>query len=161
MAHNTRYSKHRLLALLATVALALGAAACGDSDDDNGGAAAQGQSQNGDQAPVDNSPEGQIRATYAKYTDTFYTKDPEAICAMLGQKAQRQWAGKTDKTCEAGIKRFFGAGATLGKNRPYLVKIRINGQQALATAKTKTSNTYPVPMVKENGEWKINIGGAG
>ena len=99
----------RFMALLALIALALGAASCGGDDDDGGSAgggdaAAQGQSQDsGDPVPVDNSPEGQIRAAHTKFIDVFYKKEPGPICDLLSRKGQREWITKTAKTCEAGL----------------------------------------------------------
>jgi hypothetical protein len=156
----------RLIALLALLMLALGAASCGDDDDDggNGGggdAAAQGQSQDdgGDPVPVDNSPEGQIRAAHTKFIEVFYEKDPGPICDLLSRKGQRDWTTKKAKTCEEGVESFFNNIQDLGKKRPRITDVRVDGNQALANTRVKGSAVYPVPFIKENGEWKINAGG--
>jgi hypothetical protein len=156
--------KLRFMALLALLVLALGATACGDDDGDGGGggnAAAQGQSQDGeDPVPVDNSPEGQIRAAHTKFIDVFYEKEPGPICDLLSRKGQREWRTKTAKTCEEGVAEFFKSISGLAKNKPKVTGMRIDGNQALVKTRVKGSSTYPVPFIKEDGEWKINAGGS-
>lgn len=152
------------MALLALLVLALGVVACGDDDGDSGGgggnAAAQGQSQDSeDPVPVDNSPEGQIRAAHIEFIDVFYKKEPGPICDLLSRKGQREWITKTAKTCEAGVKEFFGGIAGLAPNKPKIIDVRIDGKQALAKTRVKGSSVYPVPFIKEDGVWKINAGG--
>lgn len=155
----------RAAALIALLVLALGAAACGDDDDGgNGGNAAAGQSESQDKldpAAFDTStPEGQIKAAHAEFINVFYTKDAERICELSSRKAQREWKAKT-KSCEAGVKSFFDGIQSLAKNRPRVIEVRIDGPRALAQTRVKGSQVYPAPFVKENGEWKIDGGGAG
>lgn len=161
------WSMLRVLALIALLVLALGVVACGDSDDSdssgNGAAAAQGDSNGGDDdAPAADTPKGQVQAAYDEYIETFYEKDSAAVCDMLSQKGQglwQKWAKGQGRTCESAVDKFFNSDVKLSSNRPYLVRVRLSGSRALAMAKTKRSDVYPVPMVKDGGQWKIDTGG--
>jgi hypothetical protein len=148
-----------LVALLATT---LGAAACGD-DGDGDKATAQGQGEGqpretGDAAPVGNTPEAQIRTAHEEFIKAFYSKDAESICSLLSRKGQRQWR-KNAKTCEEGVKQFFGSIQGLGERKPKVIGVRVDGSRALARTQVKGSDVYPVPFIKEDGEWKIDAGG--
>lgn len=145
----------RALTLLAVMVLALGVAACGDDDDGNTSNAAQ----KSESTTVDNSPEGQIRSTYAGFIETFYGKDAKDVCERLTASARKR-VGRGYKGCEQRFETFFKT-ANFGKNKPYVVKLRLDGPRALAFVKTKTSKQYPVPFQKENGEWKLDGGWSG
>jgi hypothetical protein len=149
-----------VLAML--VALALGAAACGDDGDDGddggGGAAAASQDQPQPEA-FDNTPEGRIRALHAQYIDLYYDKNVAAVCDLTSRKGRRLWA-KNAKSCEDGMKKFLGRIVRLSKNRPRVLKVRISGDRAIAQTRVKGSSVYPVLFRKEGGEWKLDGGGA-
>jgi hypothetical protein len=149
--------RHRALALLAVLVLALGAVACGDDGD--GGDSPNAQGGDGETTAVDNSPEGQIRSTYASFVDTFYGKDATAVCESLTASARKR-VGRDHQGCEKRFQTLFDS-TTLGRNKPYVVHLRVDGPRALALVKTKTSNRYPVPFQKENGEWKLDGGWGG
>lgn len=157
--------RYRAAALAALLVLGLGAASCGDDDDDggdggNGRAAAQTQSQGDvDPASFDNTPEGQIRALHARAVNAIYSKDPERICQLSSDSAQRKWRGKND-SCEEGVKAYYKSIQSLSKDRPRIVKVRIQGSRALAQTRVKGSNIYASPFVKEDGEWKLDAGGS-
>jgi hypothetical protein len=153
----------RLAALMALLVLALGAASCGGDDGDDGddGAAAKAQSQGEvDPASFDDSPEGQIRALHARFINVFYDKDLETVCDLTTRKGKRQWAEGPATSCEDGLKRFFDSVSGLAKNRPRVLRVRIDGDRALATTRVKGSQVYPVQFRKEDGEWKMDAGGA-
>lgn len=153
----------RVAALMALLVLALGTASCGDddADDGDGGAAANTQSQSQDEvdpASFDDSPEGQIRALHAAFINAFYDKDVETVCDLTTRKGQRLWA-RGAKSCEDGLKKFYDSVSGLGKNRPRVLKVRIDGQRALATTQVKGNDVYPVQFRKQSGEWKMDAGG--
>jgi hypothetical protein len=152
----------RALLLLALLALTLGAAACGDDDDgDNATAQGQGSGQPqevDDSAPVSGSPKEQIEASFDRFTDAFYTEDPESICALLSRKGQRDW-GKKAGSCEEGVEAYFDSIQKLSKAQPKVIDVRVDGSRALAKTQIKGGGVYPVPFIKEDGEWKPNAGG--
>jgi hypothetical protein len=153
----------RIAALMALLVLALGAASCGgdDGDDGDGGAAASTQPQDEvDPASFDNTPEGQIRELHAKFINVFYEKDVETVCDLTTRKGQRQWAKGPAKSCEDGLTKFYDSVSGLAKNRPRVLKVRIDGNRALATTRVKGSQNYPVQFRKEDGEWKMDAGGS-
>jgi hypothetical protein len=161
----------RVITLLAVVVLALGAAACGDSDDDgngdsanasknesDGGSSGKGSPQDvasADDGDPNGTPEEQLTALYGQFVDLYYKKDAKGLCEILSTKAQKQF-GKSGGGCE---KRFKGMVAeTPSPNRPYIVELKVSGNKAVASVKTKNSEAYPVPFVKQGGEWKISGG---
>ena len=152
----------RVAALAALLVLALGAASCGDDDDGGGdaGASAQSQSQGAlDPASFDDSPEGQVRAAHARMVNVVYSEHPERLCEFSSRKAQREWiSGKAD-SCEEGVKTFYDTLQKLSKDRPRVLKVRIQGRRALARTQVKGSNVYSSVFVKEDGEWKLDKGG--
>jgi hypothetical protein len=153
-------SRYRAAALAALLALALGAASCGDDDDggDSGGAAAQTRQQGElDPASFDNTPEGQIRAAHARYVNIVYSDHPERICQFSSAKAKREWRGKAD-SCEEGVKAYYDAGLGLSKDKPRVLKVRIDGPRAVAHTQVKGSNVYTSKFLKEDGQWKLDQG---
>jgi hypothetical protein len=159
---DSRWSPRGLL-VLALLALTLGAAACGDDDDGDNATAGQddGQPQDIDTTtPLTGTPKEQITAAYDRFTDVYYTKDPDAICALLSRKGQRDWAKKAE-SCEQGVKKYFDSIQMLSKTQPKVVDVRVDGSRALAKTQIKGGGVYPVPFIKEDGEWKPNTGGAG
>lgn len=154
-----RHMGLRLAALAALLALVLGAAACGDSDDEgsdgNGGQAAA-QDGGSTATTADNSPEGQVRATYGKFVEAFYSKDAKGVCEVFGPIPRKQAMTKPGVTCEEGFGEYLEGLGTMSKHKPYVVKLRVDGPSALAQVRTKTSDIYPVRFDKLDGEWKIN-----
>lgn len=161
------------LAVVAMLAVAAMAGGCGGSDDDEpagGGSAAAdvdgGQSSAGGEQPDGGGsdasdqdvggPEGEIRALYERFVEVVYDGDAQAACSLLAPAARKKFADGRD-SCEAAMKVRLDP-KKLSKNRPYLVGVKIRGEKALARGKTKNSNTYPIPLVKQGGEWKINGG---
>lgn len=148
----------RMMALAALLVLALGAAACGD-DDDGGDGNATAKAQDGvDPAAFDDTPDGQVRLSYAQFVDAFYDKDARASCALMTKKTQRAVAANGNGGCEAGLKNYFTSGSELVKDRPRIVRLKITGSRAVAITQVKGSARYPVPFVKQDGKWKVNGG---
>jgi hypothetical protein len=156
--------RFRIFALAAVLALTLGAAACGDDDDggdagDGGSKPAASTSQGGvDPAAFDDTPDGRVRLTYAQFVDAFYDKKARESCALMTRKTQRQVAANGSGDCEAGLESYFKGGSTLVKDRPRIVRLKVTGSRAVAITQVKGSAKYPVPFVKQGGEWKINGG---
>jgi hypothetical protein len=150
-------SRMRAPALLTALALALGAAACGDDDAESGDSS--NAAQQAETRTFPDTPAGQVRETYATFVDTFYKRQPELVCESLTASARKE-LGKGHQGCEKRFDLYFG-NTELGKHKPYIVKLKLKGRQASAMVKTKTSKQYPVTFAKENGEWKVSGGWGG
>ncbi|HYI99578.1 MAG TPA: hypothetical protein VEX36_07890 [Thermoleophilaceae bacterium] len=154
-------SRFRIFTLLALLALALGAAACGDDDDggeDGASKPAASTSQDGvDPADFDNTPDGQVRLVYAQFVDAFYDKKVSETCALMTARTQKDVATGTG-SCEAGLRNYFKGGSTVVKDRPRIVRLKITGSRAVAITQVKGSARYPVPFAKQDGQWKVNGG---
>jgi hypothetical protein len=154
----------RVLALAALLMLVLVVGACGDSDDDGGdGKAAASQSRDGvDPASFDDSPTGQLRLSYAQFIDAFYGKDAQEACGLMSRRMQQKLASemkrKRDRTCEARLDAYFQGGDQPAKDRPKVVRIKFDGERALAVTQVKGSAKYPIPFVKQDGKWRIDGG---
>lgn len=144
-----------VMALAALLVLVLGAAACGDDDDGGGDGNAAAQAQRGvDPADFDKTPDGQVRLAYAQFVEAFYGKDVRTSCAMMTDRTKRQVAAGA-ASCETGLRSYFKSGSTLVKDRPRIVRLKVTGSRAVAITQVKGSARYPVPLVKQGGEWKI------
>lgn len=147
-----KVGQRRLGALVATLAatgaMTLGLAACGGSDGDSDASA--------DSHAAD---ERVIREVYGQLVEAFYEPDPALGCSVMTESAQKRFAARepAERTC---VKRFATTAnpKLLSKNKPRVLKVEINGSRAVATVKTKNSNRYPVPFVKQNDGWKISGG---
>lgn len=143
---------------VAAVLVALWGVSCGDSDDDGGSAGApsgETQAASGGRQPVDASQEDQVRAAYVRYVKTFYSKDPDAICDLLSQKAQRAWVSGDSRNCEEGVRTFFESSLGPIDTRPKITGIKINGSRATVSTSKKGKPTSPGLLVKEDGQWKL------
>jgi ABC-type enterochelin transport system substrate-binding protein len=159
----------RLLALVATLALTLAVGACGSDDDDGGdkGSNAADTTSTAATKPVaqDGTPEEQIRASYAAFVDGFYKKDAGTICSWMTEEAQQRFgktfqkdSGKGAATCESQMTALINSAEDFSKNKPSIVKLKVNGKTAVIGAKTRNSDVYKVPFVKEGGVWKVSGG---
>lgn len=166
-------TKLRVATLVAVLVLALGAAACGSDDDGDGDQGSQGASADKDagqtgatqQVAQTGSPEQRIRTAYAAFVDGFYKNDPAAICNGMTTAAQekfgKQFAAsnkKGDASCESQMRILINSADSFSKNKPSIVKLKVNGNKATIGAKTKNSDTYTVPYAKEDGVWKVSGG---
>jgi hypothetical protein len=138
-----------------SLVLAVGVGACGDDDEGGDANASQQDAKTTTTAAQPTTPEGKVRALYASNIDATYAKDGKTVCDTLSASARKslqQQAG----SCEAWFKSTLG-GNELSKNRPFIVKLNMQGNRARALVKTKNSNRYPVYFVKQDGEWKIAL----
>jgi ketosteroid isomerase-like protein len=154
----------RLLALAATVLLALGAVACGDSDDDDGGGASQSSSADGG-----GSDEQQARATVESLYTAMRESDAEGVCATMTGPAQKQVAqgaigtGKGG-TCADGFQRFLDAAERAGglslTLKAKVESVKVNGDKAVARVTFGKARAGNIPLVKVDDEWKLDQAGA-
>jgi ketosteroid isomerase-like protein len=153
----------RLLALAATVLLALGAVACGSSDDDgDGGGASQSSSANG-------SDEQQARATVESLYAAMRDSDAEGVCATMTDPAQKQVAqgaigtGKGG-TCAEGFQHFLDAAERAGglnlTLKAKVKSVKVDGDTAVARVTFGKVRAGNVPLVKVDDEWKLDQAGA-
>jgi ketosteroid isomerase-like protein len=154
----------RLLALAATVLLALGAVACGDSDDDgDGGGASQSSAASG------GSDEQQARATVESLYAAMRDGDAEGVCATMTDPAQKQVAqgaigtGKAS-TCAEGFQHFLDAAERAGglnlTLKAKVQNVKVNGDKAVARVTFGKQRAGNVPLVKVDDEWKLDQAGA-
>lgn len=166
-------AKLRVVTLVAVLVLALGAAACGSDDDGDGDQGAQASSASNDPDPSGTtqqvaqtgSPEQRIRTAYAAFVEGFYKKDPATICEGMTTAAQekfgKQFAASNkrgDASCESQMRLLINSAESFSKNKPTIVKLKVNGDKATIGAKTKNSDTYNVPYAKEDGVWRVSGG---
>jgi hypothetical protein len=150
-------SRMRSLALLGGLVLALGAAACGDDDAESGDSS--NAAQQAEKRDFPDTPEGQVRETYATFVDTFYKRQPRLVCESLTAAARKE-LGQGHQGCEKRFDLYFD-NTELGSNKPYIVKLKLEGRRASAMVKTRTSKQYPVTFSKENGQWRVSGGWGG
>lgn len=167
MTFGGRRSLTRLAVLAALLALVAGG--CGGSDDGDGADASAANGGDGSSgveraaseggpattAEQASGPEAEIRALYAELVENVYAGDMRAACAALTESARRRLSG--GGSCPAAMRSRLDP-KTLSKNRPSIVGLEVRGSKAVAQAKTKNSNKYAVPFVREDGEWKIDGG---
>lgn len=151
-----------LRALIVATALALAAAGCGGSDDDGEGGDAGGATpaQAADRPPLPpdaaepRTPvESEIHDAYSRFTGAMTAQDHEAACAVLTPRAQKRIGEGIG--CERRFKSLLGSGET-GQDPAYITRLNVEGDRAIAGAKTRTSDVYTVEFRKHDGEWKIN-----
>ncbi|HYI99607.1 MAG TPA: nuclear transport factor 2 family protein [Thermoleophilaceae bacterium] len=153
----------RLLALLATAVLALGAVACGDSDDDGGGSASESATAGG------GSDEQQARATVESLYAAIRDSDAEGVCATMTEPAQKQVAqgaigtGKGG-TCTDGFQRFLDAAERAGglnlTLKAKVQRVKVDGDKAVARVTFGKARAGNIPLVKVDDEWKLDQAGA-
>lgn len=143
----------RAVAIAATLALGLGAAACGSGDDDGGDGKASASTAA--QEVDDGTPEGAVRARYAEFIDAMYDADAKSVCSMLTSEAKQSIGDGTN--CPATFRTYLSR-VKLGRNRPVVLRVNLDGGRARAVVKTKNSERYVVPFAKEQAVWKINGG---
>lgn len=151
----------RLLLLLAMIAaLALGACG-GDSDDST-------QPQSGREADG-GSESDRVRATVDGLYDAMGDRDAEGVCDQLNEAAQEQVAkgglpGSEGTTCVEGFQAFFEAAEEAGgldtPDNAEVVDVKVDGDRATATVKFGPGQRGKIPLVKVDGEWKLEAVGA-
>jgi len=146
----------RLAALVAVMALALGATACGSSDDDGGGS--EGSSE-----------VAQARATVDRLYSSMRASDAEGVCSTLTEPAQKQVAegaigAGEGSTCADAFQQFLDAAEKQGgldlTLKAKVKNIEINGDKAVASVSFGTARSGKIPLIKQDGEWKLDQAGA-
>jgi len=147
--------------LAATAAAAVLAVGCGDSSDSQGPTAQGTASATGG---VDGGPgitgdaggvEGEIASVYRRLADTAYDKDYKTSCELMSAAARKAMS-RGGRPCPAALRAIYSTG-NVSTKRPYIAKLDIRGDRAIARVKVRGSDTYPVPFVKENGTWKADV----
>jgi hypothetical protein len=147
----SKSARKRVIAATAAITMAVGAASCGS---DGGGDAKASARENDEQA---------IKQTYAKLVRAFYAPDPKAGCSVMTEQFQKQFGQSTaigggkHKTCEAKFRAVISP-TEFAADKPFIVRIRFRGSNAVAQVKTKKSRQYEVPFTRVNGQWKVSGG---
>ena len=152
MLEDLRGARTRLLALLAVLALALGATACG-SDDDGGSDA---QAGGGDSAS--DSPKEQISADYDKFIDDIYEGRYAEACKGYSAKYLKFYP-KHIKIADTCIKTMQAEFKTVSlQPRPWVDRVEVKGpNRAIGFTKTaKDDAGNPIKFVEVNGTWKLD-----
>lgn len=143
----------RAVAIATAATLALGAAACGGSDDSS---SSGGSDQEQAQATVEN--------LYAAIKDG----DPEKVCEQMNEAAQKQMAagglGSKSKTCAEAFGKFLDASEKAGGLKLTLLakvkSVKVTGDTAVAKVSFGKGRNGEIPLVKVDGEWKLEAAGA-
>jgi hypothetical protein len=151
----------RWLATVATLALALGAVACGGSDDSSDGNAAadNGADAQGEARDIDTStPEGQVEATVFEFVDAMRKPDPKTACSYLTPTVQDQFlvVYKKAKKCED-VVRYVAP--KVYPNDPTVRDVKVSGNKAtLGVVAATGDRVQALEMTKSAGRWKISDG---
>ncbi len=146
----------RLVALLVSLALALGVVACGGSDEDGSDADAKPTAG----SAASGSEEKQIEAAFYQMQKDFYKGDGEAVCSALTKLAQKQAAGLgigPVTTCAKRLAPLGKKSADQSYRAPNIVSIKLDGDKAVVVTKKPKSDlpAQKVPYKKEDGRWKM------
>lgn len=146
-----RVSGRRHAALAAIVALVLAVAACGDGDGGDGSAKPVRAAAQSD--------EEQISAVFEQMRHAMLVApDADAACRLMAAPAREEFAAFAgpNGTCERGFTKYFGTGTTSEDPNPKLAGVRVDGDEAVVTARAKTSKGLQrASFVKEDGEWRV------
>jgi hypothetical protein len=154
----------RVIALSASVLLALGVPACGEDNDNS-----DEPGSTSTQAAVGGSEREQARAAVENLYSAIRDGDAQQVCDSLTTAGQKQVAagglgGKSD-TCADAFQKFLDAAERQGglnlTLKAKVEKVRIDGDKAVATVSFGgPGRTGPVPLVRQGGEWKVDQAGA-
>lgn len=148
--------------LLAAIAAALALGACGGDSDDGA------QSQSGGEARA-GSESDRARATVEALYEAMGDRDAEGVCDQLNEAAQEQIAkgglpGSEGRTCVEGFQAFFEAAEEAGgldtPDDAEVLDVKVDGGRATATVKFGPGQRGKIPLVKVDGEWKLEAVGA-
>jgi hypothetical protein len=159
MSSSSRSIRQLLLALGAGSALAVGIVACGDSDD---GAGSSPTASGG-------SDRQQARAAVEQLYTAMNDGDAEGVCAQLSKAAQKQIAagglGKKADSCSGSFQKFLDQADAAGGldlvKQAKVKQVKVTGRKAVAKVSFRDRASGDVPLVKEDGEWKLEAVGAG
>jgi hypothetical protein len=105
----------------------------------------------------------EVAQTVRTLQRAFVDRDPVGICRLTSKSAQKQ-AGKgahsTVTTCPRDVREFFAAirrgGGWREGSLPSVVAIDVEGDRATATVATDVSDRTDLPLVHEEGRWKLD-----
>ena len=142
---STAQTGWRALAYGAALALATTAAGCGGAD-------------GGDDAG-DAETEQRVEATYLQFVKAAYGGDAKGGCALMSDAARKRFMNRNPgvRTCEKAFSALFDPDK-LSENRPSVLAVEVKGNRAVAVVKTRNSDRYRMPMVREGNAWKLNGG---
>jgi hypothetical protein len=143
----------RAVAIATAATLALGVAACGGSDDSS--------SSGG-------SDQEQARATVENLYAAIKDGDAEKVCEQMNEAAQKQMAagglGSKSKTCAEAFQKFLDASEKAGGLKLTLLakvkSVKVTGDTAVAKVSFGKGRNGEIPLVKVDGEWKLEAAGA-
>lgn len=156
-----------LVVLLMAAALTIGAVACGSDDGGDSGsdseATAQSSSDGGDgatknaAAEITGAEERDIETRVNRVQRAILTGDSALICQNLTDAARKAAAKRSSKgTCAHNFDQI-AAGRVKGAEFPKVVKVEIDGDKADVTLRQNDGRSFPLEMVKENGEWRLDL----
>lgn len=120
--------------------------------------AACGESESGDDAG-DAEVEQRVETVYRQMVKAVYDGDAKRGCALISDVARRRIVkdDRSVRTCEEAFATRVDPDA-LSENRPSVVAVNVDGDRAVAVVKTRNSDRYRVPLVREGSDWKVNTG---
>jgi hypothetical protein len=134
------------------VALALATASC-DSDDD---ATTAADGNTADTPAQTGSPEDQIRGTQDAFVDNVRNKNYQQACNLLTPQ-MRATVAPGDSDCPTSYRKLFADFPLQAGRQVKITKVKINGNKATATAKSKDGfiNTT-IEFTNQNNTWHIS-----
>ncbi len=157
------------VATIVAVAMAVGSIGCGgsDSDDDTGAKTANATSTTAtpDAPATPKEARLKVRAAMARLQDAFYSGDAKTMCDGMTASITKQIAAAgapKDKnaTCESVVK-VYAIPIPASESREQkatILGVTVKGDRASVRASQQGRRAYKVPFVKEDGEWKMNMG---
>lgn len=147
--------------LLAAIAAALALGACGGDSDDGAQSPSGGEARSGSEA-------NRARATVEDLYEAMGDRDAEGVCDQLNEAAQRQVArgglGSEGQSCVEGFEGFFEAAEEAGgldtPDDAEVLDVKVGGDRATATVRFGPGQRGKIPLVKVDGEWKLEAVGA-
>jgi hypothetical protein len=144
----TRFAR-RSLALATALALALVVAACGGNGDD-----AAPQDAQADTATV----EREIQAGLDELRRGFEAGEGAAICAGLTRRGRAETAStvQTAEDCPSAVATLLEAYGDELHSELTVVRLRVDGDRAVATLRSETGNTYPARFARLGDSWRMD-----
>lgn len=150
----------RAITVLAVSACVAGVVACGSDDDGGGNATAGAGATDQGQAVSD---EQAVKAAVREMQDGLYAGSGARVCGSLTQNARKKTATASGgkQSCEQrmeplaeAFKESRAKGETI---RPKVVKVSVKGNRGNAKMQEGHGQPYLVPVVREGGDWKLNL----
>ena len=135
--------------LLVALAIALGAAGCGEEKEK-----APDQTF---QTLIDDAGEGEVQATVERFFRAGNNRDAATICALVTEEQAQLFGRATEGDCESGMRALFEA-EDPPRTRLIIEDVRVLRDRATVDATiTQGGETRPssLSLIKENGKWKL------